>query len=202
MHSSRTFALAAAFFVALSIPAAADKGGGTSPGNSGDHKVVICHVRGGGNPPINITVDKDSQVQAHLRHGDSLGPCPTVQPPGDDGGGTTTTPLPSDTPTTPTETVTTPTVPMEVPQTAETPTVTETTPQEQLVAPERSAPKHKASPKTVARVQRQQKGLEQRVAQARAQEQLPHTGFPAGLMLALGAASLAGGLVLKRRLTT
>lgn len=39
------------------------------------HKVVICHKPDGENPHT-ITVSENA-VDAHLAHGDSLGPCPS-----------------------------------------------------------------------------------------------------------------------------
>lgn len=49
----------------------------TSPGNSGEHKVTICHRTGSAkNPWVIITVDKHA-LKAHLAHGDQY-PCPTA----------------------------------------------------------------------------------------------------------------------------
>jgi hypothetical protein len=192
--------------LAMAVPATADKGGGhngdTSPGNSGDHKVVICH-HAGPNKVITITVDNSSQLKHHLNHGDTEGPCPTTPPPTD------TTPTPTDTTPTPTDTTPTPTVTDTVPTPGVvnppvsdepgTPTVTETTP-EQLVAPDRvGGKKHKASPKTVARVRREQRQLVQAVAQARAREQLPYTGLPVLVVLGAGLLALGSGSALRRR---
>src|SRR3954469_11553180 len=105
----------------------------TSPGNSGEHKVTICH-HAGPTKTITITVDEHA-VPAHLAHGDSLGVCPT---PPDDGGGTDpgTTPVPvPPVVTTPTPTETTPT------PTETTPTVTETTPTTTVTPPVKKTPK-------------------------------------------------------------
>ena len=65
---------------ALAVPVSALAQGAkdTSPGNSGEHKTVICH-HAGPTKIILLTVD-DSAVASHLAHGDTLFPC-------DDGGG-------------------------------------------------------------------------------------------------------------------
>lgn len=76
-----------------------------NPGG-GHEPVTLCHKPDGN--PVTITVDNESVLQAHLAHGDTLGPCPT------------------ETETTPTET--TPTTPTETTPTTPTPTTPDTTP--------------------------------------------------------------------------
>lgn len=51
-----------------------------NPPANGHEPVTICHKPDGANP-ITIVVDDDSVLAAHIRHGDSLGPCPPTNPP-------------------------------------------------------------------------------------------------------------------------
>lgn len=189
---SARIALAACFFV-LAAPASADKGGGhvgdTSPGNSGDHKVVICH-HAGPNKVILITVDKQGQVNGHLKHGDTLGACPVV----------VVVPPP------PTVTETTPTItepePYAVP---EVPAAPEEVPAEpdQLVAPDREAGKGDSPEAKQVRRERRavaDEALQQKLtAEATKQTELPHTGLPVALVAALGLVAVGAGSALRAR---
>lgn len=81
--SKRTAAVAAGVAVLMSIGASGAMAAGNNndgPGNSGDHKVTICHHTGSTNHRyVTITVDKHA-VPAHLAHGDTLGPCSPPNP--------------------------------------------------------------------------------------------------------------------------
>jgi hypothetical protein len=201
MRKTSAALLAASAFFMAAVPANAKnptpKGGGHTP-------VTICH-HAGPTKVITITVDDDGQVQGHLRHGDTLGPCPVVvtPPPTPDPDpavepevpGTPTPPAPEQPAGTPPG-VTNPDYVPTPPATPEEPT--------QVVAPDKVAGKPKPHGKhaqVVARVHKQQAQLVKRVAAARAQEQLPRTGFPAGLILAAGIACIASGLVLRSKST-
>lgn len=181
-------------------PASALAGGpkDTSPGNSGEHKVTICH-HAGPTKTITITVDEHA-VPAHLAHGDTLGVCPT--PPDDGGTDTGTTPVPPvvttpvPTPTTPTVTEPTPTTPTTVtPPTTKKPKVVvkrhkSATPQPDA-APVVAAPKPTAAPVT-----------HRRLAQQAGGQALPYTGLPVGILFALGALLLSAGVAVRRFLAT
>jgi hypothetical protein len=82
-------AVSAAFLVPLGVfgaPALARSASAASEyqysGSSQyQYKVMICHRTHSKKHPFHqITVDSHA-VKAHLRHGDTLGPCPTVAPP-------------------------------------------------------------------------------------------------------------------------
>lgn len=219
MRKTAIFTLTA--FMAL-VPASA-VAKNTTPKGGGHTPVTICH-HAGPTKTITITVDDDAVAKHVSQHGDTIGPCPVevtpppvVTPPD-------TPPTPPATPVTPTapETPSTPTPPVaceggppvtirytdgEVistkPGCGETVYINVDRKPEpkpgQIVAPDR-AKGHKPHAQVVARVRAQQKALVQRVAVARAQQELPHTGFPAGLLALLGASTLAGGFALRRKL--
>jgi len=71
------FLIAAVIAALCIIPAAAATNG--TPKGGGHTPVTICH-KPGTPAEHTITVDDDA-VQAHLAHGDSLGPCSPPQPP-------------------------------------------------------------------------------------------------------------------------
>jgi hypothetical protein len=187
----RTFLLTLFATLILAVPAAADKGGGhpgdTSPGNSGKHKVTICH-HAGPTKTITITVDEHA-LPAHLGHGDSIGACPPAE---------VVTPPPVTPPATDTTPAAAPEQPYAIPQAPAESPVEAPAPPAQVVAHERAGGKHHA--KRVARVHRQQAVLARRVAVARSQGALPYTGLPAGLIAGLGLTLLATGLAIRRRL--
>lgn len=160
---------------AQTAPSTGGHEGDTSPGNSGEHKVVICH-HAGPTKTITITVDEHA-VPAHLGHGDLIGPCPVAE-----------APVPPVT-TTPTVTTTQPT-PAPTTQTEATPA-----PQQQVA---HEVVRHKAkvvAPKLVHRA-----ANAPQPAQAKAKGgSLPFTGAEAAVVAALGAALLAGGLAIRRQ---
>jgi hypothetical protein len=75
-------AVAAALFVLVTLGLMAGVGFAKDSSSSesyeygGGEKVTICHHTGSTkNPTVTITVSKNA-VPAHLKHGDTLGPCP------------------------------------------------------------------------------------------------------------------------------
>ena len=79
--------IVAGLFVCIAAGALSSIGVATSSGGTASamyyttgkkgHKVVICHVPPG-NPDNAHTIEvSENAVDAHLAHGDTLGPCPT-----------------------------------------------------------------------------------------------------------------------------
>jgi hypothetical protein len=187
MHKTATATLVA--LLALS-PAAAAKGEkDTSPGNSGEHKVVICH-KAGPTKTITITVDENSQLPAHIRHGDSLGACPVVvvDPPID----------PPKVPDPDPEVITPAPEAVAPDPEAVAPT---TEPEGSLVAPDKARgekpPKRRTERKAKPAVPRAARRAQN--ARVAGGNELPFTGLPVGAVFALGISSLLGGLGLRRR---
>jgi hypothetical protein len=82
-------AVSAAFFVPLGVfgaPALARSASAASQyeysGSSQyQYKVTLCHRTHAKKHPFHQITVSSHAVKAHLRHGDTLGPCPTVAPP-------------------------------------------------------------------------------------------------------------------------
>lgn len=75
-------AVALALFVLVSLGVMAGVGFATDSSSSqgyeygGERKVTICHQTGSQkNPSVTITVSENA-LDAHLAHGDTIGPCP------------------------------------------------------------------------------------------------------------------------------
>lgn len=75
MRSIRTRLLGWAATALIAVPAVAlADGNDTSPGNSGEHKVTICH-HAGPTKVITITIDRMALPHHVEEHGDTIGPC-------------------------------------------------------------------------------------------------------------------------------
>lgn len=168
----------------------------TSPGNSGEHKVVICH-HAGPTKTITITVDGSAQVKHHQNHGDTVGPCPTSQPPVDPPVDPPVNPPvtpPTDTPVeTPDTTVVGPQTPAETPQDGS------------LVAGDKVAAEKKRAAKRRAE-KRAERTVAPRAAR-RAQnarvaggDELPFTGIPVAIIALAGLALGGTGVALRKYL--
>jgi LPXTG-motif cell wall-anchored protein len=176
--------------------------GDESPGNSGDHKVTICHQTGSGS--VTITVD-DHALEAHLGHGDTLGPCVTVTPPPPGPVPPPPAPPPGPVPPAP-PTVVEPPAPPTVVEPPAPPTVVEPPAPPTVVEPPVSGkapdadartPAQKRRARRVARLERERAQFE-RLAATEAKGQLPYTGVQTGLLTLLGLLALAAGLLLRR----
>ena len=56
--------------------------GGNALFKCGNNKVIICHLTGSDSNPTNEICVNENAIQAHLKHGDSCGPClsPSAEP--------------------------------------------------------------------------------------------------------------------------
>jgi LPXTG-motif cell wall-anchored protein len=180
-----------AFVALLVFPATglATKPPKDNPGQ-GHTPVTICH-HAGPNPENwhTITVDDDSvTLRAHLGHGDTLGPCPTVEQP------------PEEPPVTPEEPPVTPVTPEQPP--VDNPPVT--TPK-----PDAPVKEKKSKKQTIGKPVQKSGGNDSTPAEIPATVQttadtgrLPHTGIDWWVLLLMGAGLLGTGLVLRYKYST